>query len=84
MDLLCVDHVAVGVPPAQMGEAIAFYRDVLGLVHLYKDHPDFGSDPAMLCCTRGNNSNVSLTPHPTPGLLHLAFRTTEEGLADAV
>lgn len=52
MDLECLDHVAVTVSPAQLERTMRFYTEVLGLVHLYANEPDFGRDPAMLCCTR--------------------------------
>ncbi|EQC30995.1 hypothetical protein SDRG_11183 [Saprolegnia diclina VS20] len=52
-----LDHVCIVCK--DVTKSIAFYERVLGAVHLYKDDPNFGQDPAFL---RIGAAQVALLP----------------------
>jgi len=42
--LACLDHVAIGTK--NVPATVAFYQS-LGLTHVFADHEEFGTNPAM-------------------------------------
>lgn len=58
-----LDHVCVVV--RDVSRAIDWYQRVVGLNHIHKDHPCFGSDPAFLASEDGAVSVALLPLSPT-------------------
>lgn len=96
--LLAVDHVGIAVP--DLDEAIAFHRDVLGLVVLHEEtNPEQGVREAMLGAPGAPEGSALVqllapaTPESTiarflersgPGLQQLAYRVSDVEQVSAV
>lgn len=85
MDIAHIDHVAIAVEDVE--RSVRWYGDVLGLE---RRHPEWGTEPAMVCagdtCVALFRVEGARTPAPGRGAIamrHLAFRVDRAGFGRA-